>query len=85
MHVVPKCMPWRFGASYSLGSVPLVMRVSKALFSLMTINIKMETALVKQGHYIVQVSGMDVATMAEENRVEVEVINDGGDTGPAPL
>ena len=49
MHVVPKCMPWRFGASYSLGSVPLVMRVSKALFSLMTINIKMETALVKQG------------------------------------
>ena len=51
----------------------------------MTINIKMETALVKQGHYIVQVSGMDVATTAEENRMEVEVISDGGDTGPAPL
>ena len=45
----------------------------------------METALVKQGHYIVQVSGMDVATTAEENRMEVEVISDGGDTGPAPL
>ena len=26
----------------------------------------MKTALVKQGHYVVQVSGMDIATTAQE-------------------
>ena len=35
-------------------------------FALIAINIKMKTALVKQGHYVVQVSGMDIATTAQE-------------------
>ena len=34
--------------------------------ALIAIKIKMKTALVKQGHYIVQVSGMDIATTAQE-------------------
>ena len=35
-------------------------------FALIAINIKMKTALVKQGHYVVQVSGMDIARTAQE-------------------